>query len=453
MQRGCAGLLSVFVWLSPLTAPLIGACAADDVVDANSADDDDDEGGEGEGEGELPALPPLPEGIFGLVTPEFDDAANNDDLAAFYELTAAADVVALGESVHTSGGFYALKERLIRNLVVEQGVRVLGIETPRTAAEALNAWVHGTGDSEPCSLAAAARVTNGAVFPVFVDDNFVAMLNALCVFNTEHPGDQVSVVGFDAQQPYDDQPAIAAALQRFAPDDSERLLAALTTCALDYETEFTAEAYDTCVAGLSALTDFIDSNEAAFAVVDADALQTLRIDVMSLASWQDERHFEDLDMTRSYTVRDRAMAAILLDLRARRFPGERIVVWAHDTHISMDYDAEPHAFLLNYHTMGSVLHDTLGPAYQAYAINAVETAINWPGVGTGSQPSPFGGLEETVADLLVPDRREAVLVTRSSTELQEIHDLGTWFQSASLTNNFMGVFVLRTSPGMDAVWW
>jgi erythromycin esterase-like protein len=48
-------------------------------------------------------------------------------------LVGDARYIGIGESVHTSGGFYAMKRRLIEDLIANQGLRVLAMETPRTS--------------------------------------------------------------------------------------------------------------------------------------------------------------------------------------------------------------------------------------------------------------------------------------------------------------------------------
>src|SRR5688500_7629555 len=64
-----------------------------------------------------------------------------DDLAPFGALVGDASVVGLGESWHSSGGFYLMKHRLFRYLVEENGFRAFAIESNWEAVERTNAYV------------------------------------------------------------------------------------------------------------------------------------------------------------------------------------------------------------------------------------------------------------------------------------------------------------------------
>lgn len=439
-------LVAVVFACAPLACPAADPSDNDTTNDTTGDTTDDDDQSDA-----------LPVGVFGIDVVAIDDADSTADLEPFFAATADADVIGLGESVHTSGGFYALKERLIRAIVDEQGVRVLAIETPRTAAKVLDAYVLGAVDpgDAPCSEVDAVRAAQTGVFAVFVDDHFISMLMSLCTFNQAHVDDPVHIYGVDAQQPELDAAAIAAYLQEHAPNDADRLLAALTTCLTSPVTlETTPEAYNACVDGLSAMTAYLDAHADVLSTADADALATFRIDLLSFASWQDEAFFFETDTARSYEVRDVAMGAIFLDAQARFFPGERVALWAHDYHLSMAHDQAAYSFPIGATTLGTVLHDTLGPRYQAFAISAVEIAINWPNVGTGVQPRGQQGVEDEVADLLVEGTHEAVLLGAASAQLQDgERNLGLMFSQCALGDNFSGIFVLRSSPSMDATYW
>src|SRR4051812_1109386 len=64
---------------------------------------------------------PLPPGVAAWRGPALDQPT--DDLAPLWALVGDARVIGLGESIHTSGGYYATKARLIHALVEEHGVR------------------------------------------------------------------------------------------------------------------------------------------------------------------------------------------------------------------------------------------------------------------------------------------------------------------------------------------
>src|SRR5712692_3629219 len=130
-----------------------------------------------------------------------DPTLNSDDLSPLAQLTDGADYIGLGESVHTSGGYYQMKERVIRYLVEHGGVRALAMETPHTRAEVAADFIRTCqGD-----VLDALR----GVFPVFADDHLRDLFLWLCQFNQRNPTDPVVFFGFDEQQPVEDYAAIS----------------------------------------------------------------------------------------------------------------------------------------------------------------------------------------------------------------------------------------------------
>lgn len=66
---------------------------------------------------------------------------SNDDLEPLRMLIGDASVVGLGESYHTSAGFYRMKHRIFRFLVEEMGFRAFAIESLWQGAERANTYV------------------------------------------------------------------------------------------------------------------------------------------------------------------------------------------------------------------------------------------------------------------------------------------------------------------------
>jgi erythromycin esterase-like protein len=59
----------------------------------------------------------------------------DDGLEPLKGIIGKASVVGLGESIHTSGGFYRMKHRVFRFLVEKMGFRAFAIESPWIAAD------------------------------------------------------------------------------------------------------------------------------------------------------------------------------------------------------------------------------------------------------------------------------------------------------------------------------
>jgi hypothetical protein len=147
------------------------------------------------------------------------------------------------------------------------------------------------------------------------------------------------------------------------------------------------------------------------------------------------------------------MAEIFLSRQAREFPGQRVALWAHDYHLSMAHDVADQSFPARAITLGTVLADELGASYAPFAISAVDIGINWFGVGEGPMPRAANGVEDAL-DALIPLAPDAALFVDATADVMQSNDVQGWgYDRYDLRANFRGLFVLRTSPGMDALYW
>ncbi len=326
-----------------------------------------------------PDAAPLPGGVYRVAGLEDDLPA--DDLAPFAAMVGNARVVALGESVHTSGGFSQAKFRLIRYLVETLGFRTFAIESPRTDAERTAAYVASCEGTPVDALA--------GLFGVWGNTSTRDMLAWMCAWNAAHPADPIRFFGFDVQQPSQDYAAITAFLQRVASAEATRLLGGLMPCALDPSLQsLPQERLAGCLAGLDAISSYLQEHEAAvLATASAAELRWARIALLGIRSWQDEAFFGQTDIKRGYASRDAAMAEVFLTTRELLYPNERIILWAHNWHIDRATD-KAQSDLAGVRSMGTLLVASLGDAYQPFGLTAFQTEINWPGVGCGAAGAP-----------------------------------------------------------------
>jgi erythromycin esterase-like protein len=101
---------------------------------------------------------------------------------------AAADVVALGETVHGSSGFLKIQTRLIRYLVEKHGFRLIVWENPALRSIELGQWVSS------CTKAKTAAPVDVLYMPTTSD---LALWDWVCDFNLSHPGDPIVFRGMD----------------------------------------------------------------------------------------------------------------------------------------------------------------------------------------------------------------------------------------------------------------
>src|SRR5215831_3292464 len=335
------------------------------------------------------AAPGLPSGIYRLTGT--DPNLPDDDLAPLDALIGNAPLVALGESIHTSGGYSAAKVRIFEHLVSKQHFRVFAFETPRTDALATGAYVATCNGTLEQAL--------GGLFPVWANTSVRDLLAWMCQWNQQHPQDPAAFYGFDIQQPWDD----GRALRRFLPQIGATSLAAgIAQC--DGASFDSANAYfqahpngpanitpaqnQSCLDGLRAIDDYFSAHEnEIIAATSREALAEARMASRSLRAWQGEAYNYTSDLPASMVARDQGMADVLLALRALRFPSARAVVWAHNFHIAAHQEEVQYPFW-GAKSMGSFLAERLGDDYGPIGLVGYQVDINWPSVGCGPQPVP-----------------------------------------------------------------
>jgi erythromycin esterase-like protein len=371
-----------------------------------------------------------------------------DDLAPLHALIGEATFIGLGESIHTSGGYYAMKRRLIEDLIANWGLRVFAMETPHTAAQSVEAYLEGNGVDTKTALR--------GIFPVFVDDNTLALFTWIAAWNQQHPTDRVRFFGFDAQQPADDIAQLTSFFQAAAPADSARLLGEISTCQrvesgpTGHMLPYAAPDYDHCTQGLDILDTYVAEHRAELeAASDERTVALAELAAISFRSWQGESYYYSKDIGRSYEVRDVAMHAIFARLRDLDYVGQRIIIWMHNYHLTADHPAVTGDDTAGVKTFGTELHAEVGDRYAPVALVGYDVGINWPGIGDGPQPPPdAGALETTLHGLgqsyLTVDPKAAIAGPAPV-------ELNGWNLIAA--DQYRALVYLDHSPGMNAVYW
>jgi len=115
------------------------------------------------------------------------------DLRLFKKIVGNSQLVALGESTHGTSDFFTMKHRLLEYAVVELGFTVFAIEDNQLQAEIINDYVlHGVGSID--------NIMNG-MFGVWSKQEVLNMIKWMRDYNITHPDKPVEFVGFDMQNP------------------------------------------------------------------------------------------------------------------------------------------------------------------------------------------------------------------------------------------------------------
>jgi erythromycin esterase-like protein len=405
----------------------------------------------------------LPQGVYPLATS--DQTAPYDDLAPLLAMVGSTANVGIGESIHTSGGFEAMKARIVRYLVDKGGFRVVAIESPRTAAANVTGKYVATCAGTPTQAASG-------IFGVFAADTTRDLLAWLCAFNQSHPGDTVQFVGFDVQQAWTDWDALRTWLAQAAPADAASLTGPLMACdgpqatsEADYAQNHFNDPYDaahfaSCGQALDALDAYIAANQAAMTQrTSAEAYTLGKLSALGLRSWQGEKYYYTTDTLKSFEARDLAMAPVYEMLRSLYFPQKKALLWAHNYHLMRSHPAasDPQG-VPGARNMGSVLAQDLGDAYAPIGLSGWDVEINWPGTGHGPTSTPSSSsevewkLHHLNQPLLLVDLHDpglAPFLTPSAT-----YGCGNpWSMGMVPADQWRAVVYFESSPPMNALFW
>lgn len=292
-----------------------------------------------------------------------DPATNRDadrsDLEPIADALNDATVIGLGEATHGTREFFQLKDRLIRYLVAEEGLRLVGMESNFAETMAIDRYIT---QGEGSVLDALENI----YFWTWDTEEVVAMLEWLREFNEGRSrDDQVRFWGYDAQYTTGPAAAIQEYLAAVDPDvlaDHDDTLQMLQDRDPRIDSEGDREArVDTAHQMVAALREVFDANEQAN--VDARdrrsfdlARQYLRtIDQTATAI----RAELDDDIETMLGARETAMAenvTWILD----QSPHDRIALWAHNEHIRRGTMADDWG---ETRTMGDRLAERYGDEY------------------------------------------------------------------------------------------
>lgn len=121
-----------------------------------------------------------------------DPAGGDEDLGFLSDMVGDARIVALGEATHGTAEFFNMKHRITRYLVEHHGFTVFGIEAAMAEAERLNDYVRG-GEGD------AAELITGMYFWTWRTEEVLAMVEWMRAHNAA--GGHIEFRGFDVQHP------------------------------------------------------------------------------------------------------------------------------------------------------------------------------------------------------------------------------------------------------------
>jgi erythromycin esterase len=306
-----------------------------------------------------------PNGLYPITG--FDPGLPSDDLKPFAETLDGVSIVGLGESVHTSRGYYEAKRRLIQYLTELQGFRMVLMETPMMAA------FHATEYVSLCNGTADDAVTS--VFNVFQDIATRDMLKNLCEYNRSHPNDRVSFFGFDIQEA-DTMIHVQNVLKENALDSDGSITSGLNRCLVKAQSN-PAKSFDEinkmhkdCLKAIELATDRVKNLLPALSGWQKFLLERA---LYGSRMYENQIYYNATgDGVKAENTRDEGMSNNIKAFYEFFGSGKKAIVWAHNGHNqTMPYYGPVKS-------CGTWLKESYGKKYASYSLTGYHVQINWP---------------------------------------------------------------------------
>jgi erythromycin esterase len=314
--------------------------------------------------------------------------SDHADLACLKGLVGDARVVALGEATHGTKEFFQMKHRILEYLVTEMGFNMFAIEATWPESNLMNDYVQtGAGD--------AARLLAGLYFWTWNTQEVLDMILWMRSHN-KNPGGAptVSFAGFDMQFPRMAIDNVVAYLQKV---DAAAMSEATTRYAAyrPYQDQFTGyssapESVKTsCRENLADVYESLAGHHQVYAAKTSEkefaiALRSARVAIQAEAFYS------------GVGSRDQFMAENAQWLLNQGAPGSKIVLWAHNYHVSTQS-----------YTMGNYLRSAYGHTMVVFGFDFYRgsfNAVTW----NAATSQAVGSLTSQIADTPPADSYEQI---------------------------------------------
>lgn len=273
----------------------------------------------------------------------------NTDLVFLKEVLSGKAVIALGESTHGTKEMFTMKHRVVKYLVEEMNYRVFAIEANFSECLAINDYVmYGKGDPE--------LALRGIYFWTWNTVEVLDMIQWMREYNKDKPDTgKVKFLGFDMQYAMGAAKAVKASLDELDIDYHE-YKALLDSMAVNkgYVSFADSARQHSFLVQVQKLYDYALTYEDVYVRNKSGKEYMLHMQHINILLQAITNHVS------SDGYRDSCMAANIKWI-AEYEKADRIVLWAHNAHISKSRMSEQ----MSYNMMGYWLHNIYGNKYYA----------------------------------------------------------------------------------------
>lgn len=278
---------------------------------------------------------------FNTAEPVEDDT----DLEKLKSLIGDAKIVSLGEGTHGTSEFFKMKHHIVKFLAEEMGFTVFAIEANMPEARRVNDYIlYGKGDVK--------EALAGLYFWTWNTQEVLDMLKWMREFNASGKG-HIEFYGFDMQFPQVAMKNVEQFIEKTEPEYFDSLASSynkikeiykkrMSTSYKDFPDSLYENWYHEAFRVYKHLErkrgEYLKNFE--YTVVE-EAIQDCRIVVQSAAKNMQGK-----------PARDESMAANVEWIVSHSQPGTKIILWAHNGHVSKDVEF--------YKPMGKYLYERYG---------------------------------------------------------------------------------------------
>lgn len=346
------------------------------------------------------------------------------DLEPLLEMVGEARVVALGEATHGTHEFFTMKQRIIECLVQEKDFNLIALEA---------GWAEAAHINQEVVLGTDAPLDARNRYPYFGGTSELwQLITGMQAYNQQaEPTNRVSLSGFDMQ--YGDllvqdvieyiqeiDPTSLALIQDNLRCFKKHVINFSANPGAELYSQAGADIQAECRQGLQAVSEVFLSRQADYETASSPARFAEASAEVSLLI-QNEQLMAAADMLTGINLRDQFMAENAAWLLEQAGPQAKMVIWAHNGHVSSARgqwsEAEAAAFggVTGQDTipMGTYLRewyddDLVGVGFAfsrgsflAIGLSGLTNFTQGYGVYTLSGPLP-GSYEETLATVSLP---------------------------------------------------
>lgn len=398
----------------------------------------------------------------GMVSGDFKDKVSENVLRYFQNLAKKHKILALGETVHTSGGYYDVKIAILKNLISLRCIEAIAFENPWSDTKIINDFING----KDVSIAHAVK----QLFIVWRSKSVANFIEWLRDFNLKLPQEErVYFFGFDIQNP------------QFSLELIHEFVEQNKNQELNFnEKSLFLKNNENKIAGWRDIKKLFDQNQNKLLLNDFIsilkqieilekksrrlkvqnkelelALTTLSYYIKFTYYFAKEASEKDISIpsskkpipTEGFNFRDQGMFEIF-NIYFHSLGQPNTFLWAHNLHIVMKGE---NISTWKKTSLGSHLNTKFGDEYCPVALAGYYIKTNWPDA-PGNMDPPLPHPEDSIEQTLYLKNLDQCYIDLENTNLfseKASYVLNPVLKMEKISQHFKGILYIKESLGME----